>query len=74
MRAAFVREAHQTGRQPPRDVEEVELLDMGGQPTQLPGDRREQRVAYAGLGRDQLPEPVARQDDGLGRAERRRAG
>ena len=39
-----------------------------------PGDRRQQRVADPGLGRDQLAEPVARQDDGLGRADRGRTG
>ena len=69
-RPALVREPDESGRKPAGDVEEMQLLDVRRQPPQLPGDRREQRVADTGLRRDQLAEAVAWQDDGLGRADR----
>ena len=68
-RPALLGEAHQPRREPAGDVEEMELLHVGRQASQLAGDRREQRVAHAGLGRDELAEPVARQHHGLGRAD-----
>ena len=49
------------GGQPSGDIEEVQLLDVGGQPSQLPGDRCEQGVPETGLVRDELAEPVAQQ-------------
>ena len=67
-----VGEADQARGQAAGDVEEVQLLDVGGQPAELAGERREQGVADGRLGGDQLAEPVARQDDGLRGRERGR--
>ncbi len=47
---------------------------MGGQATELAGDRGEQGIPDHGLGGDQFPEPVAGQDDRLRRNERRGGG
>jgi hypothetical protein len=49
----------------------MQLLDVRREPSQLAGDRGEQRVADMRLGGDEIAEPVARQDDRLGRAQRR---
>ena len=69
-------EPEQPGGHPPGHVEEVELLDVIGQPAQLAGQGRQQGVAGGRLGVDQQPESLARQDQRLGRLEgdrRRRA-
>ena len=60
----------QPRRQATGHVEEMKLLDVRRQPTQLAGQRREERIADGRFGRDQFAEPVARQDDRLGRHER----
>ena len=66
-RARLVGEPDEPRREPAGDVEEMQLLDVRREPAELAGERREQRVADGRLGGDQLAEPVARQDDGLGR-------
>ena len=47
----FAGQPDQAGRQPPGHVEEVELLDVGRQSSQLARQRGEQRVADGRLGR-----------------------
>ncbi len=66
-RAAVLGEPDEPCRETPGDVQEVELFDVRRQSTQLARDGREQGVADPGLGRDELAEAIARQDDGLGR-------
>ena len=46
-----------------RDVEEVELLDVGRQPAELAGERREEGVAQGRLGGDELAEAVRGSDE-----------
>ena len=56
--------------QTPWQVQEVELLDVAGEPAELGDERSEQRLAQLGLGLDELLEPVAAQDQRLGRLDR----
>ena len=56
--------------EPPGQVEEVELLDVAGEPAQLHDEAGEQRPAEGRLGLDQLVEPVPAQDERLGRLDR----
>ena len=70
----FLGEPDEPRRHAAGHVEEVELLDVDGEAAQLAGQRGQQGVADRRLGGDQLAELVARQDDGLGRRERRRRG
>ena len=46
-RPALAGQSDELGRQPTRDVQEVQLLDVQRQPTQLAGDGGQQRVAEA---------------------------
>ncbi len=82
-RAGLAGEPDEACGEPAGHVQEVQLLHVGRQPAELPGEGGQQRLADGGLGGDQLAEPVARQDDGLGggraptrsrNAVRRRAG
>ena len=70
--ARFVRDPGEARREAPGDVEEVELLDVVGEPPQLRGERGEERVADRRLGREQLAELGPRQDRGLRRLDRDR--
>jgi len=45
---------------------------MVGEPPNLGRQRREERLAHHGLGGDQLAEPIAGEDVGLGRLDRHR--
>jgi len=53
-----VPQARQPGRQPTGQVEEMELLDVLGQPPQLRRERGKEGVAQLRVMVDQLPEDV----------------
>ena len=69
-RTGFGRQADEHGRQPPGDVEEMQLLDVVRQPAKLPGQRGQQGVTDGRLRGDQLAELLARQHDRLGGDQR----
>ena len=68
-RALAGREMAQPGRQATRDVEEMQLLDVGREPAQLSREGGEECVAQRGLGRDELAEAAPGQGQGLRRLE-----
>ena len=67
-------QANQAHREPPRQVEEVELLDVPGQPSQLAGERAQQGGHQLGIFGKESQELVAGERDRLRRLERGRRG
>ena len=58
--------------EPAREIEEVEILHLGGQSSDLTGERDEQHVAQHRLVVDERVEGISSQDLRLGRVERHR--
>jgi hypothetical protein len=73
-RVVLAREADQPHRQPAGQVEEVQFLDVPGDPAKLVGESFQQRIAEAGVGVQQLSKDHAWQHQRLGRLQRGRGG
>jgi len=71
-RPGFCGEPGQARRKSAGDVEEMQLLDMVSKPADLGCERGKEGFAHDRLGRDQLAEPIAGEDVGLGRLDRDR--